>query len=258
MELDLPKSPADPAARNQSPTTDLPGRFPVLDVGQLGLLRGFGSERPIAPGDVLFAAGDESYDLIVVVSGTADIVERLAEPEQSVVASFGAGQFLGEIGLLTGQRPFLSAVATSAGRVLVVPVAQLRDVIGQDAGLSDVILRALLLRHSVLMSRGTGLTLLGSRFDPDTRRLLEILARNRLVWTWLDLESDPEAERMLRALDIPIRDLPIIVVPGGPVLKNPGGRSLLDALGISADAGSNQPPPASRAQRRQRSMWSKT
>jgi thioredoxin reductase (NADPH) len=72
----------------------------------------------------------------------------------------------------------------------------------QEPGLSDLILRIFLLRHSILMSRGTGLTLIGSRFDPDTRRLLEVLARNRLVWTWLDLEASPEAEQILQGLDI--------------------------------------------------------
>jgi thioredoxin reductase (NADPH) len=157
------------------------------------------------------------------------------------VASYGPGEFIGEIGILTGQRAFLSAVVTSAGRVLAVPVAQLRRVIANEPGLSDLILRTLLLRHSILLSRGTGLTLIGSRFDADTRRLLEVLARNRLVWNWLDLEASPEAEQILQGLDVPVADLPIIIVPGGPVLRNPDSRELLDALAISGDPGSAPP-----------------
>src|SRR5262252_6659522 len=215
----------------------LPGRSPVLAAAQLEVLREYGSERDVAAGDVLFADGDETYDLIVLLAGTADIIEGYGRPGASVVASFGASEFLGEIGMLTGQRAFLSAVATSAGRVLAVPVAQLRRVMAGEPGLSDLILRTFLLRHSILMSRGTGLTMIGSRFDPDTRRLLEVLARNRLVWTWLDLEASPEAEQILQGLDVPVADLPIIIVPGGPVLRNPGGRALLDALAISSDAG---------------------
>jgi thioredoxin reductase (NADPH) len=218
-----------------------PGRSPVLDADQLGVLRGYGSEREVAAGDVLFADGDETYDLIVLLTGTADIIEGYGRPGTSVVASFGPSEFLGEVGMLTGQRAFLSAVATSAGRVLAVPVAQVRRVMAQEPGLSDLILRTFLLRRSILMSRGTGLTLIGSRFDPDTRRLLEVLARNRLVWTWLDLEALPEAEQVLQGLDVPVADLPIIIVPGGPVLRNPGSRALLDALGISGDADSFPP-----------------
>ena len=213
----------------------------MLDAAQLGVLRGYGCERDVAAGDVLFADGDQSYDLIVLLAGTADVVEGYGESGASVVASYGSGEFLGEIGMLTGQRAFLSAVATSAGRVLAVPLEELRRVMAQEPGLSDLILRTFLLRHSLLMSRGTGLTLIGSRFDADTRRLLEVLARNRLVWTWLDLEASPEAEQILRGLDVPVADLPIIVVPGGPVLRNPGSRALLDALAISGDVGLDPP-----------------
>jgi thioredoxin reductase (NADPH) len=227
---------AEPADGSDDRLISLPGRSPVLDAAQLGVLRRYGRERDVAAGDVLFADGDETYDLIVLLAGTADIIEGYGHPGAGVVASYGPSEFLGEIGMLTGQRAFLSAVATSAGRVLAVPVAQLRRVMAQEPGLSDLILRTFLLRHSILMSRGTGLTLIGSRFDPDTRRLLEVLARNRLVWNWLDLEASPEAEQILQGLDIPVADLPIIIVPGGPVLRNPGSRALLDALAISGEA----------------------
>jgi thioredoxin reductase (NADPH) len=218
-----------------------PGRSPVLDAAQLEVLRRYGSERDVAAGDVLFADGDETYDLIVVLDGTAEIVQGYGLPGATFIAGYGAGQFLGEIGMLTGQRAFLTAVATSAGRVLAVPVAALRAVMAHEPGLSDLILRTFLLRHSILMRRGVGLTLIGSRFDPDTRRLLEILARNRLVSTWLDLEASPDAEAILRGLDVPVTEVPVVIVPGGPLLRNPAGRTLLDALGIS---GADAPFPA--------------
>jgi thioredoxin reductase (NADPH) len=237
----VPGASAGPPGGGDDRLVSVPGRSPVLDAAQLGVLRGYGSEREVAAGDVLFADGDEAYDLIVLLAGTADIIEGYGQPGASVVASFGPSEFLGEVGMLTGQRAFLSAVATSPGRVLAVPVAQVRRVMAQEPGLSDLILATFLLRRSILLRRGTGLTLVGSRFDPDTRRLLEVLARNRLVWTWLDLEASPEAEQVLQALDVPVADLPIIIVPGGPVLRNPGGRALLDALGISGDAGSYPP-----------------
>jgi thioredoxin reductase (NADPH) len=214
----------------------LPGRSPVLDAAQLEVLRDYGTERDVTAGDVLFADGDESYDLIVLLAGTADIIEARGRAEERVIASFGPSEFLGEIGMLTGQRAFLSAVATQPGRVLAVPVAQLRRVMAQESGLSDLVLRTLLLRHSILMRRGTGLTLIGSRFSEDTRRLLEVLARNRLLWTWLDLETAPQAEQILQGLHVPVAGLPIIMVPGGPVLRNPTVRVLLSTLGVTADA----------------------
>jgi thioredoxin reductase (NADPH) len=236
-----PGASAGPPDDGDDRLISLPGRSPVLDAAQLGVLRGYGSERDVAAGDVLFADGDETYDLIVLLAGTADIVEGYGQPEPNVVASYGPSEFLGEIGMLTGQRAFLSAVATSAGQVLAVPVEQVRRIMAQEPGLSDLILRTFLLRHSILMSRGTGLTLIGSRFDPETRRLLDVMSRNRLVWTWLDLEASSEAEQILQGLDVPVSDLPIIIVPGGPVLRNPGSRTLLDALAISGDVGSYPP-----------------
>jgi thioredoxin reductase (NADPH) len=209
------------------------GRRPVLDAAQLEVLRRYGSEHDMAAGDVLFADGDVTYDLIVVLAGEARIIERRGHPGETVIATYGRSQFLGEISLLTGQRAYLSAVAATAGRVLRVPVEQVRVVMAEELSLSELILRTFLLRHSILTRLGSGLTLIGSRFDAGTRRLLEVLARNRLASTWLELEGSPEAEAMLRELDVPVADLPIVVVPGGPLLRNPGNRALLDALGMS-------------------------
>jgi thioredoxin reductase (NADPH) len=209
------------------------GRSPVLDAAQIAVLRTYGRESDVAAGDVLFAEGDETYDLIVLLAGQVEIIENYGRDDEAVLAPYGPSQFLGEIGLLTGQRVYLTAVARTPGRILRVSPEQLRIVMAQELDLSELILRAFLLRHSILTHIGSGLTLIGSRFHPDTRRLLEILARNRLPSKWLDLESSPEAERMLRDLDVPVEDLPIVIVPGGPLLRNPGRHELLEALGLS-------------------------
>jgi thioredoxin reductase (NADPH) len=222
-----------------------PGRSPVLDEAQLEMLRRYGTERDVAPGDTLFADGDETYDLIVMLDGTAKLVQGYGRPGASVITTYGRSEFLGEIGMLTGQRAYLTAMATSPGRVLAVPVGRLRVLMAEEPVLSELILRTFLLRHSILIRRGSGLTLIGSRFDPSTRRLLEILARNRLVLTWLDLEDSPEAEAILRGLDVPDGDLPIVIVPGRPVLRNPGNRALLGALGLSGASGAEGPYPPS-------------
>jgi thioredoxin reductase (NADPH) len=210
------------------------GRSPVLDAAQLKTLRKYGTEQEVAAGEVLFAAGDENYDLIVVLDGEMDIlIDIRTNPAEPFIATYGPGQFLGEIGLLTGQRAFLPAVAHTAGRILRVPLAQAREVMAQEPGLSELILRAFLVRHANLTTKGAGLTLIGSRFDTDTRRILEVLARNRLPSQWLDLEGSPQAEAMLRELEVPVDALPIVNVPGRPLLRNPGNRALLDALGLT-------------------------
>jgi thioredoxin reductase (NADPH) len=218
-------------------TTALPaepqGGQPVLSDGQLSVLRRYGAEHDVALGEVLFADGDETYELIIVLDGAIEVVEHYGHQDEAVLASFGPREFLGEMGLLTGQRALLTGVASAASRVLRIALDQVQIIMAQELDLSEVFLRAFLVRHARLAHRGAGLTLVGSRFDVDTRRLLEVLARNRLLWRWLDLESSPEAEALLRGLNVPVVDLPIVMVQGGTLLRNPSSHALLEAVGLT-------------------------
>jgi len=218
-----------------------PGSRAVLSPVQLSVLRRYGPEEAVVEGEVLFADGDETYDLIVVLEGEVEIIEHYGRASEVVITAYGPGEFLGEMGLLTGQRAFLTAATSIAGRILRIPVGQVHVIMTQELDLSEMILRAFLVRHSRLTHRGSGVTLVGSRFDVNTRRLLEVLARNRLSSRWLELERSPEAEAMLVELDVPMSDLPIVVVPGGPMLRNPSSRELLDALGLVTSDGRGSP-----------------
>ena len=225
----------EPSARPPLVTpADAPEVRPLLGESQLATLRRYGVESEIRRGDVLFADGDESYDLIVILDGTVDIVEHHGTAQEQVIISYGSREFLGEKGLLTGQRVFLTAAVTLDGRVLRIPIEQVRTIMAQEADLSDYLLRSFLLRHIRLTQMGVGLTLVGSRFDRRTRRLLDVLTRNRLAYRWLELEGMPEAEETLRRLDVSPADLPLIIAPGGELLFNPGDHALLVALGLTA------------------------
>jgi thioredoxin reductase (NADPH) len=233
---------ADTAAGPRT-ASELPGYRPVLSRPQLEVLHRYGAEQHVAIGDVLFRDGDETYDLIVLLEGESQIVEHYAQPDEFVIVTYGPGEFMGEIGLLTGQRAYLTAVVSAPGRVLRIPVQQVHTIMDQELELSELILRAFLVRHSRLTRLGSGLTLVGSRFDVDTRRLLEVLSRNRLSSKWLDLEGDPAAEAFLRRLNVPVADLPIVVVPGSELLRNPSNRTLLDALGLATPPADDDAPP---------------
>ncbi|HXO59289.1 MAG TPA: FAD-dependent oxidoreductase [Candidatus Acidoferrum sp.] len=209
-----------------------PGSRPGLSALQLSVLRRYGTEHGVVEGEVLFADGDETYDLIVVLEGEVEIIEHYGQVNEVVITAYGPGEFPGEMGLLTGQRAYLTGAVSVAGRILRIPVEQVHVIMAQELDLSELILRAFLVRHSRLTHRGSGLTLVGSRFDVDTHRLLEVLARNRLSSRWLELEGSPEAEALLVELAVPVADLPIVVVPGGPLLRNPSAHTLLDALGL--------------------------
>ena len=233
---------ADTAAGPRT-ASELPGYRPVLSGPQLEVLRRYGAEHRVAIGDVLFRDGDETYDLFIVLQGEVQIVEHYAQPDEFVIVTYRPGEFMGEIGLLTCQRAYLTAVVSAPGRVLRIPVQQVHTIMDQELELSELILRAFLVRHSRLTRLGSGLTLVGSRFDLDTRRLLEVLSRNRLSSRWLDLEGDTKAEAFLRRLNVPVADLPIVVVPGSELLRNPSNRTLLDALGLATPPADDDAPP---------------
>ena len=222
-------------SRSSGPHIENPDLRPLLGESQLATLRRYGSDNRIAEGEVLFAEGDRSYDMIVVLEGAIEIVEHYGRPDARVIITYGPREFIGEMGLLTGQTVYLSAVAISDGRVLRLARAQVKAVMSEEPDLSELILRAFLLRHARLTKLGSGPVLVGSRFDGDTRRLLEVLARNRLSSTWMELEGSPETEALLRELDVPVAELPIMILPGGSLLRNPSSLALLDALGL-ADA----------------------
>jgi thioredoxin reductase (NADPH) len=209
-----------------------PGSRPVLTQVQLDVLGRYGDEHELAEGEVLFADGDETYDLAVVLEGVLEIVEHHGLADEIAIATYGPFEFLGEMGLLTGQHAYLTAAASVPSRVLRIPIDQVHVIMAQEVDLSELILRAFLLRHSRLTYRGSGLTLIGSRFDVDTRRLLEVLARNRLSSRWLDPETSPEADVLLGGLAIDHEALPVVIIAGGPLLHNPSSRELLDALGL--------------------------
>jgi CRP-like cAMP-binding protein len=226
------------------------GRSPVLDEAQLEILRKYGNEHGVAVGDLLFADGDVSYDLIVVLAGKVRIIGRYGQPGKRVIATYGPSHFLGEIGLLTDQRVHLSAVASTVGRVLRVPVTQVRVIMAQDLSLSELILRTFLLRHSILTGLGSGLTLVGSRYDPRARQLIEILARNRLASKWLELEGSPEAEALLRELSVsaaPSRCNSSATPARSRCSWKPAGRESSPSGTSEADQSSGPPPRSAKA-----------
>ncbi|HWI72384.1 MAG TPA: FAD-dependent oxidoreductase [Baekduia sp.] len=203
----------------------------VLEPDELAALAPYGTEEDVLAGSVLFRAGDEAYDFIVVLEGRAAIAEE--DGRRRTVGSFGPGEFLGELDLLTGKRAALGSTMEVDGRILRVPAERIRVVMAQEPGLSEMILRTFLARRANLMALGAGLTLIGARADPATRRLLETLSRNQLAASWLELDADPDARDALGLLDVEDADLPVLLVPGAALLRNPTMVELRDALGLA-------------------------
>lgn len=217
---------------------DVDGAFPRLTEEQLRALGRYGTVRAARRGDALYHAGDTTSDFFVVTSGVVSLIDEIdvacegARGSDQVLARLGPGCFLGEIGLLTGQPMLLGAVVEEDGEVLVVPATGLRQLVDEDPTLGDVALRAFLARRSMLIGMDTGLRIIGSRFSPDTRRLRELAARNRVPHRWIDLEDDADAELLLRRLGIAPGETPVVILGDQRVLRNPTNAQLARVLGL--------------------------
>jgi thioredoxin reductase (NADPH) len=217
-----------PAALRETP--DQYGAYPRLSDEQVAALAAHGERRRTERGEILFREGDRDYDFFVILEGLVAIVEESA-PERLVLAVHGPGRFLGELSLLTGQAAFHTAEVCEAGEVLRVPVDRFRALVSKDPILGDLILRAYFLRRSILIGLGAGFRIIGSCYSPDTRRLREFAARNRLPHTWIDLERDEEAERLLRELGVSPDQTPVVIWRDR-VLRNPSNAELAGIVGL--------------------------
>jgi thioredoxin reductase (NADPH) len=212
-------------------TPDVDGAYPRLSKDQVEALAAGGEVRKTQPGDFLYKEGEPSRDFFVIIEGKVAVVDDFGG-EERLLGVHGQGRFLGEIGLLTGAAAFVTAVVREAGEVAAVPLERLRKVVASDPGLGDLILRAFLIRRSLLIGLGTGFRIIGSRFSPDTRRLREFAARNRLPHRFIDLEEDHSAEALLRELGIEPEDTPIVIWDGEKVLRNPSNAELARMIGL--------------------------
>ena len=226
---------AEPAANPaRTPPAD-PLLAPRLTAGQLTLLRRYGQVRPTVAGQELFREGDRSYDFIVILSGTVAVLDHQAGAPREL-ATGGPGEFVAELNLFTGERLFTTAVVREPGSILVVPVDQVQRLFAQDQALADLIVQTSFRRRQWLLAEQAGLRIIGSRSSADTRRLREFAARNRLAYTWLDVETSPAASMVLRHHRIGPDETPIVVMRGGEVLHNPSNAQLARAAGFGSGA----------------------
>jgi thioredoxin reductase (NADPH) len=212
-------------------TPDEFGAYPRLSDEQILKLSRYGERRSVPQYTVLFCEGDRDCDLFVVLSGSVAVVEE-TDGDPRPIAVHGPGRFVGDMAQLTGQTVLLTAVAQEDTEVLAVPVERLPEVATDDPGLGDFILRGLMLRRSLHLGIGSGFRIIGSRFSSDTRRLRDFMSRNRIPHRWIDLEEDPEADAILKSLNVSRDETPVVIWKGQRVLRNPSIAELASLMGL--------------------------
>lgn len=203
---------------------------PRLSPEQMECLRSLGTELALAPGDILFRAG-EPYRFALVLEGLVEVIDDFAGLHQLVVSRRTEGHFIGEFGVLENHHAPVTAVAREASRVVTLPSEAVRKVIDEEPVLSDIILHAFLERRAALIRAGGGLKVVGSRFSAGTHRILEFLARNRIAFAWLDVERDAAADEVLRTFAISPAETPVVVC-GARLLRNPSNEAIAQVVGF--------------------------
>ncbi len=147
----------------------------------------------------------------------------MVDPGGTEIVRHPASGFVGELGLMSGQTVFLSAVARTPMRYIAVERGALRRLMVEDAPLADLLLTAFNRRRELLQQReGIGVEIVGPRASADTRRLIEFARRLRLPYVW---DGDGEAEG----------ELPLVRLPDGVILTRPTNGELSRALGIGLE-----------------------
>ena len=219
---------------DQPETPDISGAYPKLTDEQLMTLSRDGDRKSVPRGTVLFCEGDRDCSLFVVLDGKVAVVQETAA-EPRLIAVHGPGRFLGDLALLTGQTVLVTAMAVTDTEVLEIPVELLKDLLAADQTLGDLILRAFILRRTLQANIGAGLRIIGSKYDPDARRLRDFASRNRIPHLWVDLDEDAQAEDLLSALGITaVAETPVVIWKGQRILPNPSNTELADLIGLRA------------------------
>ena len=209
--------------------------FPVLDAAQIAQAGQCTAARPrrCADGETLIAVGDRAFKFFIVKSGQIEIVDYSGD-EPKVIAVHSKGQFTGDISHLTGMPAIIRAIARGDCEVYEISTEALRHLLEQCPDLSDVILQAFIARRQLLRESPdfTGLRVIGSRYSTDTFRVRDFLSRNRVLFTWVDLESAPEVNQLLKGFGLTEADTPVVACAHRVLLRNPSNQVLADEVGI--------------------------
>jgi thioredoxin reductase (NADPH) len=208
--------------------------FPVLTAGQMARMAAHGRLRPVAAGDVLAQPGQLSVSFFLLRSGLFDIIRPDGPSREAIVATISPGQFTGEVNMISGRRALFVIRAREAGEAIELTREQLAAVIQNDAELSEILMRAFVLRRVELLAGGLGdVVLIGSTHSADTLRAREFLQRNGHPHSYVDLDKDTDVQALMDRFAVAPSEIPILICRGQIVLRNPSNEEMAGCLGFN-------------------------
>ncbi len=207
--------------------------FPQLSPQEIERLKRFGVLRNYTAGTLITKAGSVSEGLVFVLKGEIEVKQGGAVSQRQTIVRHGSGSFHGELAQLSDRPSLVDAEAATDVEALVVPATRLRDVLVQEASLGERIMRALILRRVGLLEEGrSGPVLIGPLGSADMLRLENFLRRNGHPHRALDSATDSCAQTLLKRFTIQAEHLPIVLCPGGEILRNPTEGELARCIGL--------------------------
>ena len=210
-----------------------PQMFPTLRPAQLARLEGYGKRARVEAGEILAQSGEREGRLVVVLTGSVEILRTGLSGDERVILH-GPGEFTGELSTLRGARSLVRARVHEAGEVLIIDHDNLRKLVQRDAELSELFMRAFILRRMGLIeAQGGDVILIGSRHSAGTLRLQQFLTRNGTPYHWVDIDNEAGVETLLERFHVSVDEVPIVVCRAEKVLKNPSNEQLAECLAIN-------------------------
>jgi thioredoxin reductase (NADPH) len=215
--------------------------FPALTAQEIARMRRFGEVRHYKDGETLFETGKPGPGMFVILSGHVAITQRDGLGHVTPVIDQGPGQFLAEIGQLSGRVALVDGHAEGEVETLLIPPERLRALLVAEADLGERIMRALILRRVSLIQGGVGgPVLIGPTNSSGVVRLQGFLTRNGIPHHLLDPERDHDAAELIARYSPSATDWPLVVIADGTVLRNPGESELARALGMIGGPAGNK------------------
>jgi thioredoxin reductase (NADPH) len=207
--------------------------FPKLTPAQIARLEGHGQRIELRHGQVLAETGSRQLKLFVVLSGSIEILVHDSGSDH-LQYLLTTGDFSGEMSTLRGSSSQATLRVRRPGSAIALEAEQLREVVQTDAELSELFMRAFILRRMALISSNTGeIMLLGTSHSADSLRLREFLTRNTQPFHDMDADSDPDVAALLDRFHLTASDLPVVVCRGERAFRNPSNREIARCLGIN-------------------------
>lgn len=214
-------------------TSRLDHIFPNLTAAQMARIAAHGRVRPIERGEVLVQQGDSTVPFFLVKSGEIEIVRPYGSTETQITVH-GPSQFTGEVNMLSGRRSMVRMRVSQAGEVIELDRERLLSMVQTDSELSEIVMRAFILRRVELVARGLGdVILVGSTHSAATLRIKEFLTRNGHPHAYIDLDHDADVQNLLDHFHVAAADIPVVICRGEVVLRNPTNRQIADCLGYN-------------------------